>query len=262
MGPHARPAGHATQEKTVPETIQEKAAPHRPRLAARWLLAAVLVLGVAGFYALGLHRYLSWDYLRTHLELLNAEVQRHLLAAGFVFFLVYVAVTALSLPAAGALSLVAGALFGRWLGTGVVSLAATAGATLAFLSSRYLFRDFVRRRFGERLRALDDGVERDGAYYLFGLRLVPLFPFFLINLGMGLTRMRLRTFVWVSLLGMLPGTFLYVNAGAALAAIDSPRDILSPTVLVSLALLGLVPLGLRLLVRRKVRLRTVGLAVA
>jgi uncharacterized membrane protein YdjX (TVP38/TMEM64 family) len=245
----------------VPGTAQEKASPRRPRLAARWLLAAVLVLAVVAFYTRGLHRYLSWDYLRTHLDILHAEVQQHLLLALLVFFLVYVGVTALSLPAAGVLSLVAGALFGRWLGTAVVSLAATTGATLAFLSSRYLLRDFVQHRFGDRLRPLNEGVERDGAYYLFSLRLVPLFPFFLVNLGMGLTRMRLRTFVWVSLLGMLPGTFLYVNAGTALAGIDSPRDVLSPAVLVSLALLGLAPLGLRQLVRWKVRFRTVGLAV-
>jgi uncharacterized membrane protein YdjX (TVP38/TMEM64 family) len=246
----------------MPGTIQEVASPYRPRLARRWLLAAVLVLAVAGFYALGLHRSVSWDYLRTHLDILRAQVQEHVVPALLVFFLLYAAVTALSLPAAAVLSLAAGALFGRWLGTGVVSLAATAGAALAFLSSRYLLRDLVRRRFGDRLGPLNRGVERDGAYYLFGLRLVPLFPFFLVNLGMGLTPMRLRTFVWVSLLGMLPGAFLYVNAGTALAVIDLPKDVLSPAVLASLALLGVVPLGLRQLLRRKVRFRTVGIAAA
>jgi uncharacterized membrane protein YdjX (TVP38/TMEM64 family) len=254
---------HVTvRENAVSRPGAAGASPRGPRQAPRWLLAAALALAVAGFYALGLYRYVSWDYLRTHLDILSAWVQQHVLAAVLIFFLIYVGVTALSLPSAAVLSLVAGALFGRWLGTGVVGLAATCGATLAFLTSRYLLRDFVQRRFGDRLGLVRQGVERDGAYYLFGLRLVPLFPFFLVNLGMGLTRMRLRTFVWVSLLGMLPGTFLYVNAGTALAAIDSPRDVLSPAVLASLALLGLAPLGLRRLVRRKVRPRTVGLAVA
>jgi uncharacterized membrane protein YdjX (TVP38/TMEM64 family) len=217
------------------------------RRAGRWLLAAVLLAAVAGLYALGLHRYLSWEYLRTHLDELRAGVGEHLPVALLVFFLVYVAVTALSLPAAAVLTLAAGALFGRWLGTAVASLASSVGATLAFLLSRYLFRDWVQRRFGGRLEAINRGIERDGAYYLFTLRLVPAVPFFLVNLGMGLTRMPARTFLWVSLLGMLPGTFLYANAGTALATINSPRDVLSPTVLISLALLGLVPLVLRLL---------------
>jgi uncharacterized membrane protein YdjX (TVP38/TMEM64 family) len=211
----------------------------------RWTLAAGLILGVVAFYALGLNRYFSWEFVRAHLDALNAWVQEHALLALLASFLMYVAVTALSLPAAAILSLVVGALFGRWVGTGLVSVAATLGASLAFLSSRYLFRDWVRRRFGERLGALDRGLERDGAYYLFTLRLVPLFPFFLINLGMGLTRLPLRTFAWVSWLGMLPGTFLYVNAGAEIGSLESPADVLSPGILVSFALLGLVPLLLR-----------------
>ncbi len=218
---------------------------------SRWAVAALLVLGVAGFYALGLQRYLSWEYLRGHLDLLQARVAQHLVPALLLFALVYVAVTALSLPVATALGLLAGALFGRWLGTGVVSVAATLGATLAFLSSRYLLRGWVRRHFGGRLAAVNRGVERDGAYYLFTLRLVPAFPFFVVNLGMGLTPMRVRTFAWVSFLGMLPGTFLYVNAGAELGRVASPGDVLSAGLLVSLALLGLVPLLLRLLVPRR-----------
>jgi uncharacterized membrane protein YdjX (TVP38/TMEM64 family) len=208
-----------------------------------------VALAVLGFYALGLHRYFSWEYLHAHLDLLRDQTQQHLLQTLVLFILVYVSVTSLSLPVATALGLVAGALFGRWLGTGVVILAATLGATLAFLSSRYLFRDWVQRRFGSRLAAMNRGVEQDGAYYLLTMRLVPVFPFFLVNLGMGLTPMRARTFAWVSLLGMLPGTFLYVNAGAELGHIDSPRGILSPSVLISLALLGLVPLALRLVLR-------------
>jgi uncharacterized membrane protein YdjX (TVP38/TMEM64 family) len=168
-----------------------------------------------------------------------------------VFFTAYVAVTALSLPAATVLSLAAGVLFGRWVGTAVVLLAATLGATLAFLSSRYLLRDWVRRRSGARLEAVNRGVERDGAFYLLTLRLVPAFPFFLVNLAMGLTPMRAWTFAWVSLVGMLPATFLYVHTAATLEGVHSPREILSPGVLLSLALLGVVPLALRWFVRRR-----------
>jgi uncharacterized membrane protein YdjX (TVP38/TMEM64 family) len=223
-------------------------APPPPAARSRWLrlaLVAVLVAAIGGFYALGLHHYFSWDYLRDNRDVLKLQVQQHLLVTLLLFFLLYTAATALSLPAATVLTLAAGALFGRWLGTAVVSFASTLGATLAFLTSRYLFRDWVQRRFGARLDALNRGVEQDGAFYLFTIRLVPLFPFFLVNLGMGLTRMRVRTFAGVSMLGMLPGTFLYVNAGRELGHIDSPGQVLSLPVLVSFALLGIVPLLLR-----------------
>ncbi len=243
---------------------ERSATPPAPRRRwTRWLLAVLLLAGV-GLYAAGLHRYMAWDYVRGQLDALQGQVRANLPLAVAAFFLLYVAATALSLPAAAVLSLAAGALFGRWLGTGVAVVAASLGATLAFLSSRYLFRDWVQQHWAGTLEALNRGVERDGVYYLFGLRLVPAFPFFLINLGMGLTRMRVGTFFWVSLLGMLPGAFLYVNAGTALAGIDSPAEVLSPIVLGSLALLGLAPLGFRLLVRRagRPRLRTVALAAA
>ena len=218
-----------------------------PRLG----LAAVLVLAVVAYYALGGPRYVSWDYVRANRDALRAAAERHLTAALLLFFLAYVAAAALSLPIETVLSLAGGALFGRWLGTAVVDLAATCGATLAFLSSRYLFRDLVQRRFGARLEAVNRGVERDGPFYLLTLRLVPLFPFVLINLGMGLTRLRTWTFFWVSLVGMLPGCFLYVNVGAELATVQSARDIVSPGVLVSLALVGILPLAVRLLLRRR-----------
>ncbi len=225
---------------------------------ARWAVAIVLVLAVVGFYALGLQRYFSWDYVRSHLDAWQLQVRQNLPPALALFFLMYVAVTALSLPVATLLGLLAGALFGRWLGTAVVSLASTLGATLAFLSSRYLLRDWVQRRYGERLAPINRGIEQDGAYYLFTLRLVPLVPFFLINLGMGLTRMRVLTFALVSWLGMLLGTFLYVNAGTALATLNGPSGILSPNVLVSLALLGVVPLVIRKLMQWRGRRRTTG----
>jgi uncharacterized membrane protein YdjX (TVP38/TMEM64 family) len=212
-------------------------------------------VGFAGFYALGLHRYLSWDFVRANVDAWRAEAEQHLLPAMLLCFGVYVTATALSLPIAAVLSLAVGALFGRWLGTGLVAVAATLGAALAFLSSRYLFRDLVQRRFGARLERLNQGVEKEGGYYLLTLRLVPLFPFWLVNLGMGLTRMRGAVFAGVSFIGMLPGTFVYVNAGTAIGSVESPAQVLSPEVLLSLALLGIVPLVLRLLVRRWVRPR-------
>src|SRR4051794_33243693 len=214
--------------------------PHSPqsgrrRVPWRAALAASLLLLILGVYLLDAQRILSWDYLRRNLHLVQAWAEQNGAAALAGFFLLYTTVTALSLPVANVLSLFGGALFGRWLGTALVVPAASTGATLAMLSSRYLLRDFVRRRFGPRFDALDRGVRSEGAYYLFTLRLLPVFPFFLINLSMGLTAMRARTFFAVSLVGMMPGTFLYVNAGTALASLESPRDILSPTVLVSLA---------------------------
>jgi uncharacterized membrane protein YdjX (TVP38/TMEM64 family) len=227
----------------------------------RWFLLAAILLAVAGFYALGLQQYFSWEYVRDHLDFWQRQVQRHLFLVLVVYFVIYVAVTALSLPVASVISLVAGWLFGRWLGTGVVSLASTVGAVFAFLSSRFLFRDAVEHRFAGRLQGLNQGVERDGGYYLFTLRLVPIFPFFLVNLGMGLTRMHVWQYTWVSWLGMLPGTFLYVNAGQALSAIDSPSDILSPGVLISFALLGIAPLAFRKLVQWKIRARTLGMTL-
>src|SRR5262249_33695011 len=152
----------ATLEQEAIAPRSERGGASRRPAWRRWALAGGLVLAVALFYASGLHHYFKGEFVRNHLDLWQAEVQRHLLPALTVFFLVYLAVTALSLPVAGVLSLVAGALFGRWLGTAVVSIASTLGATLAFLSSRYLLRDWVREQFGGRLRALNEGVERDG----------------------------------------------------------------------------------------------------
>ena len=231
----------------------------------RWKKLAVVggvVLLIILFYLTGLYRYLSWSSVRAHLDSWQAQVAQNLLLTLLVFFLIYYAVTALSLPVAAPLSLVAGALFGRWLGTGVVSVASTLGATTAFLMSRYVLRDWVQTRFADRLEKINRGVEKDGAYYLFTLRLVPVIPFFLINLGMGLTRMRVGTFALVSWVGMLFGTFLYVNAGTALASIDSPGEILSLKVIASFALLGLAPLAVRKLVERKVSWKYVAAGAA
>jgi len=251
------PANPVVAERTTSEPGRSSAATAG---WGRWGLALLLILSVVGFYALGLHRVFSWDYVRANLDGFQARVAENFVLSLAVFFAIYVAVTALSLPAAAILTLVAGALFGRWLGTGVVSIASTLGATLAFLSSRYVLRDWVQRRYAERLRPFNEGVEKDGAFYLLALRLVPAVPFFLVNLGMGLTRMRALTFAAVSWLGMLLGTFLFVNAGTLLANFDSPADLLSGKVLGSLALLGIAPLVVRKFMQSRVRWRTVGLA--
>jgi uncharacterized membrane protein YdjX (TVP38/TMEM64 family) len=224
------------------------------------VLAGAFVLAVAAFFVLRQEGYVSWAVVKENVAFWKEQTDEHLLLALVVFFVVYVVTVALSLPIAVVLSLIGGALFGRWLGTATVSVAATAGATLAFLSSRYLFRDWVQRRFARLLKPLNDGVARDGVFYLFLLRLMPVVPFWLINLGMGLTPMRTTTFAVVSWAGMLLGTFLYVNVGAevgtGLAEMDSPTRLVSWQLLGSLALLGVVPLLIRVVVRRMSEPRT------
>ena len=207
-----------------------------------WLLVALLA-AVAAFFALGLDRFLTLDEVKArHAQVAALFVREPLLvAAGF--FAVYVAVASLSLPGAALMTLLGGALFGLLWGTVIVSFASSVGATLAFLSSRFLFRDAVHARFGDKLAAIDRGMERDGAFYLFTLRLVPVFPFFLVNLVMGLTPIPVRTFYWVSQAGMLLGTLVYVNVGTQLAQLDSLRGVLSPPLFASFVLLGVLPLA-------------------
>ena len=206
------------------------------------LLLGLLVLLMAGFFIFDLGQYLSLASLKAQQASLNAQVAAHPWLAAGLFFVLYVAVTALSLPGAALMTLVAGALFGLLGGFVLVSFASTLGATLAMLISRFLLRDWVQAKFGQRLAAIDQGIAREGASYLFALRLVPVFPFFLINLAMGLTRLPVRTFWWVSQLGMLPGTLVYVNAGRELGQLDSLAGILSPGLLGAFVLLGLLPL--------------------
>jgi pyruvate/2-oxoglutarate dehydrogenase complex dihydrolipoamide dehydrogenase (E3) component/uncharacterized membrane protein YdjX (TVP38/TMEM64 family) len=206
------------------------------------ILLTVILLLVASFFVLDLGQYLSLANLKEHQAALNAQVMANPWWAGGLFFLLYVMVTALSLPGAVLMTLVGGALFGLLGGTLLVSFASTLGATLAMLSSRFLLRNWVQVRFGQRLASIDQGIAREGASYLFALRLVPVFPFFLINLAMGLTQLTARKFWWVSQLGMLPGTLIYVNAGRELGQLDSLGGILSPGLLGAFVLLGLLPL--------------------
>ena len=180
---------------------QRPATKSAPRPLGKYILAGAIALAIIAFYATGLYKQFTWDAVRGHLDSWQSQVSRNLPVALLVFFIVYVAVTALSLPFAAILTLVAGALFGRWLGTGVVSIASTLGATGAFLFSRYLLRDWVQSRFRERLQGINRGVEQEGGFYLFTLRLVPVVPFFVVNLGMGLTPIRVGTFALVSWAG-------------------------------------------------------------
>ncbi len=201
-------------------------------------IIAVLAALVAAYFAFDLGQYLTIAGVK---GLVASVRQENALAVIAGFFVIYVIVTAASFPGAAVLTLAAGALFGVIEGTVIVSFASTIGATLAFWSSRYVLRDSVEARFGERLKAINAGLERDGAFYLFSLRMIPVFPFFMVNLVMGLTRIRTVTYMWVSQLGMLLGTVVYVNAGTQLAQIDSLSGIASPAVLGSFVLLGIVP---------------------
>ena len=206
------------------------------------ILVLVIVGVVLGFFALDLDQLLTLENIKTRqaefLELRNGAP----VMVSLVFFALYVAVTALSLPGAVIMTLAAGGLFGLAWGFVIVSFASTIGATLAFLVSRYLLRSWVQQRFGDRLEPINRGMAQEGALYLFSLRLVPIFPFFLINILMGLTPIRTFTYYWVSQVGMLAGTLVYTNAGTQLAGIDGLQGILSPGLLLSFALLGIFPL--------------------
>ncbi|WP_197474087.1 TVP38/TMEM64 family protein, partial [Oleiphilus sp. HI0066] len=197
----------------------------------------ILIISIAAafvvFYSLGLDQYLSLDYFLAQRDALLDYQANEPFKAAVIFFLIYVAVTALSLPAATLITLAAGAIFGLVQGLLLVSFASTIGASIAFLMARTLFRDSVQQRFQSSFSKINEGIDKEGAFYLFGLRLVPIFPFVAVNLLMGLTNFPLRRYFWVSQLGMLPGTFVYVNAGTQLAELDSLSGIASPAILLS-----------------------------
>ncbi|MFN3748854.1 MAG: TVP38/TMEM64 family protein [Sphingorhabdus sp.] len=207
----------------------------------RIALLALLAAAIAAYFWFDLGAVLSLENFKQSQAEIDAYYRSHPALVIGGFFVGYVIVTALSLPGAAILSLVAGALFGVVIGTIVVSFASTIGATLAFLSARFLLRDWVSSKFGARLQAIDDGIARDGAFYLFTIRLIPLFPFFIVNLLMGLTRIKTRTFYWVSQIGMFPATIVFVNAGTQISKIDSTAGLLSPSLIGSFILLGCFP---------------------
>ena len=212
------------------------------KTATRILILLVAIGLLTLFFSFDLHQKMTLEGLKSGLVQLHAWRDAEPLQMALGYFFLYVLVTALSLPGALVLTLAGGAIFGFVQGFVLVSFASTVGATLAFLAARYVLREWVQQRFGEKLKPMNDGIEKEGAFYLFTLRLVPVFPFFLINLLMGLTKMRTLTYYWVSQVGMLAGTVIYVNAGTQLAAIDSLKGIVSLPIFLSLAALGLFPL--------------------
>jgi dihydrolipoamide dehydrogenase len=217
--------------------------------SSKILLAAVIAGAIVAFFAFDLGRFFTLESIKSYHAQAVSWYQANPWLVLIGFFMVYVAVTGLSLPGAALMTLLAGAVFGLATGLVLVSFASTIGATLAFLTSRFILRDSVQRKFGNKLKAINRGIEREGALYLFALRLVPAFPFFVINLVMGLTPLKTWTFYWVSQLGMLAGTAVYVNAGTQLAQIERLGDIVSPGLIGAFVLLGLFPLLAKWLVR-------------
>lgn len=208
----------------------------------RWLIIAALACAVLVlFFGLGIGERLNFQTLLEALEAIQQRARAEPLTSGGLFFCLYVAIGALNLPGAFILTPAAGVIFGTLVGSALVSFGSTVGATLSFLAARYLLREFIESRFAFAAARVNQGVQAEGAYYLFGLRLVPLFPYFLVNPVMGLTRLRTLTFFWVSQLGMLPGTVVYVNAGAQVGRVESLSGVLTPALLGSFALLGVFP---------------------
>lgn len=206
------------------------------------IIIALVAALVAAFFIFGLKQFLTLDYIKSQQARFSQLYAANQLTVLSVYFCIYILVTGLSLPGATVLTLAGGGLFGFWATLLVVSFASTIGATLAAAVARFVLRDWVQTKFGDKLAAINRGIEKEGAFYLFTLRLIPVFPFFIINLVMGLTPMKLSTFYWVSQLGMLAGTAVYVNAGRELGRIDSLSGVLSPSLLISFIILGLFPL--------------------
>lgn len=209
------------------------------------LTSALLLSGGAAFFVLDLGRYFSLAYIQDRLSLISALYAQRPLEVSLVFFALYAGIASLSLPVTAVMSLAGGAIFGLVWGTVIVSLASALGATVAMLTARYLLRDAVQKRFGRRLAEVNRGIEKERIFYLFTLRLIPLVPFFALNLLMGLTRIKTWTYAWVSQIGMSAGIVAFVNAGTQLAKIDSLHSVLSPGLIGSLLLLCVLPLGVR-----------------
>jgi uncharacterized membrane protein YdjX (TVP38/TMEM64 family) len=206
------------------------------------LIFGIILVGTILFLAMNFSQFLTLENAKAQQQALTSYIQNNFVTSAITYFFLYVAITAFSIPGAAVVTLLGAALFGFWNSLLLVSFASSLGATLAFLSSRFLLRDWVQSKFGSKLQTINSGVEKDGAFYLFSLRLIPVFPFFLINLLMGLTPIKASRFYLVSQIGMLPGTAVYLNAGTQLATINSLSGIVSPGVLISFALLGLFPL--------------------
>jgi uncharacterized membrane protein YdjX (TVP38/TMEM64 family) len=212
------------------------------------VIVLVIIVLIAAFRIFNLGDYLSLSYIKESQQNFQELYAQNRAAVIAGYMLIYIIVTALSLPGAAVMTLAGGAIFGFITGLIAVSFASTIGATLACFASRFILRDWVQGKIGDRLKTVNEGVEKEGAFYLFTLRLIPVFPFWLINLGMGLTKMPLKTFYWVSQVGMLAGTAVFVNAGKELGKIESLSGILSPTLILSFILLGLFPITAKKLI--------------
>jgi len=206
------------------------------------ILVFLIIALICCFFIFDLDSYFNLEYIKSAKAEIDAYYLAHPFASAVIFFVTYIVITGLSLPGAGIMSLIAGAIFSVIWGTIIVSFASVIGATVAFLFSRYVFRSAIQKKFARQLAPINAGIEREGGLYLFTLRLIPVFPFFLINLLMGLTHIKTFTFFWVSQLGMLPATIVLVNAGTQLNQIRSLEDVVTFKLLGSLALLGIVPL--------------------
>jgi uncharacterized membrane protein YdjX (TVP38/TMEM64 family) len=212
------------------------------------IIVAIIAALIAVFRIFDLQQYLTLSYIKESRERFALLYAMHRTSVIAVYMVIYILASTLSLPGAVILTLAGGALFGLWTGAIVVSFASVIGGTLACFVSRFILRDWVQKRLGDKLRAVNKGIEKEGPFYLFTLRLIPVFPFWLINLLMGLTKMPLRTFYWISQIGMFPATIVYVNAGRELAWRDSLSGIFSPGLILSFVLLGVFPIAARKLV--------------
>ena len=211
----------------------------------RVAIVLVVIALIVAFKVFELDRYFTLTYIKAQQQQFAELYAENTLLVLGMYMGIYIVATALSLPGAVVLTLAGGALFGFWAALVIISFASTIGATLACLVSRFLLRDWVQNRFGDKLKTINQGIENEGSFYLFTMRLIPVFPFFVINLVMGLTKMPLLTFYWVSQVGMLPGTAVFVNAGKELAKIESASGILSLSLLISFAILGLFPIAVK-----------------
>lgn len=214
----------------------------RGNLSQKFIIGLLLLSGIVAFKVFDLGQYFTLSYIKASQERFALLYAEHRLMVILGYAGIYILVTSLSLPGATILTLAGGGFLGLWTGILTVSFASTIGATLACMISRFILRDWVQTTFSDKLKTVNDGINKEGAFYLFTLRLTPLFPFWLINLVMGLTKMPLRRFFWVSQLGMLPGTIVYVNAGKELSKIESLSGIFSPGLIISFAVLGIFPI--------------------
>lgn len=222
----------------------ERNAP-KGKLVQKIVIVGVIIALIALFYIFDLGKYFSFEYIKAQQVRFTELYEAHKVLVIAIYMGIYVVMAALSLPGAAIMTLLGGALFGLVVGTIAVSFASTIGATLACFVARFLLQNWVQGKLGDKIKPINEGIEKEGAFYLFTLRLIPAFPFWVINLVMGVTKLPLITFYWVSQVGMLAGTIVYVNAGTALAEIDSPAGILSPRLIISFVILGIFPIAVK-----------------